>query len=322
MQAPPPAQCPGIASEEAGKANTCAGCPNQRLCASGDAKQAADKEAAVDIPLIVNRLNKIKHIILIISGKGGTGKSTVSSLLAKSLSSTHQVGLLDIDVCGPSVPRMMGLEGEQIHKSLTGWSPVYVNDNLGVMSCGFMLPSLDEAVIWRGPKKTNIIKDFLREVDWCELDYLIIDTPPGTSDEHISIVSYLKKTELTNVDGAVMVTTPQEMSLLDVRKQIDFCQRIGLPILGVIENMSLFVCPACTKESVIFPTTTGGAQQLAHEFKISFLGRLPLNPLIGRCCDEGNFIGGDNLASNELQSQVDTIKESLLLTLNNKKQSL
>lgn len=149
---------------------------------------------------------------------------------------------MDIDVCGPSVPKIMGVEGEQIHQSNAGWSPVFVQENLGVMSIGFMLPDPDEAVIWRGPKKNGLIKQFLRDVDWGELDYLVVDTPPGTSDEHLSIVQLLKP---AGIDGAIVITTPQEVALADVRKEINFCQKVGIPILGLVENMSGFICPNC-----------------------------------------------------------------------------
>uniref|UniRef100_A0A8C3V4M2 Nucleotide binding protein 1 n=1 Tax=Catharus ustulatus TaxID=91951 RepID=A0A8C3V4M2_CATUS len=195
-----------------------------------------------------------------------------------------RVALLDIDICGPSIPKMMGLEGEQVHQSGSGWSPVYVEENLGVMSVGFLLSSPDDAVIWRGPKKNGLIKQFLRDVDWGEVDYLIVDTPPGTSDEHLSIVQYLSA---THIDGAVIVTTPQEVSLQDVRKEINFCRKVKLPIIGVVENMSGFVCPKCKNESQIFPPTTGGAEKMCQNLSVSFLGKVPLDPQIGKSCDRG-----------------------------------
>jgi len=130
----------------------------------------------------------------------------------------------------------------QVHQSGSGWSPVFVEDNLGVMSVGFLLSSPDDAVIWRGPKKNGMIKQFLRDVDWGEVDYLIVDTPPGTSDEHLSAVQYLSA---ARIDGAVIITTPQEVSLQDVRKEINFCHKVKLPIIGVVENMSVFICPKC-----------------------------------------------------------------------------
>lgn len=227
------ATCVGPASEEAGKASSCQGCPNQGLCASGKGR-----EEDPSLPQINSRMAQVKHKILVLSGKGGVGKSTVSAQLAFSLASQgFQVGLLDIDICGPSIPRMLGLVGHEVHQSASGWSPVYVEDNLAVMSIGFMLPSSDDAVIWRGPRKNGLIKQFLSDVCWNELDYLIVDTPPGTSDEHISIVQLLKASD---VDGAVVVTTPQEVSMADVRKELNFCKKTGLRVLGVVENMSDF----------------------------------------------------------------------------------
>lgn len=287
-----PKHCPGVGSDEAGKASPCAGCPNQKLCSSGEAQQAAQVERDTVLPLIRERLKQTKHVILVISGKGGTGKSTISTMLARALAHdpSNQVGLLDLDICGPSVPRMFGLEGQQVFKSAEGWIPVYAQDNLAVMSCGFLLDSLDDAIIWRGPKKNTMIKQFLSDVEWGPLDYLIIDTPPGTSDEHISVVNYLKQIELDSLEGAVMVTTPQEVSLMDVRKQIDFCQRTGIKILGVIENMGEFICPKCSRSSVIFPPTSGGATEMANANNLDILGQLPLDPLIGQICDAGESI--------------------------------
>ena len=159
------------------------------------------------------------------------------------------VGVLDIDLTGPSMPQMMGVEQETIHSSGTGWSPVFVLDNLSIMSIQFMLPNRDDAIIWRGPKKNGLIKKFLKDVDWGDLDFLLCDTPPGTSDEHLTIISLLKD---SNIDGAIVVTTPQEVALLDVRREIQFCQKAGIKLLGLVENMSGFVCPHCTMESQIF----------------------------------------------------------------------
>ncbi|MCL4136997.1 UNVERIFIED_CONTAM: hypothetical protein GTU68_001232, partial [Idotea baltica] len=194
------------------------------------------------------------------------------------------VGVLDVDICGPSQPRILGASAESVHSSGSGWSPVYVGENLSVMSIGFLLSSTEDAVIWRGPKKNGMIKQFLKDVDWGDLNYLVVDTPPGTSDEHLSLVKYVSSSPRT---GAVIVTTPQEVSLQDVRKEITFCQKVNLPIIGLVENMSTFVCPKCSVQSRIFAPTTGGASSLAAEFNIPFLGSLPLDPKVAKACDEG-----------------------------------
>ncbi|KAG0179034.1 cytosolic Fe-S cluster assembly factor nbp35, partial [Apophysomyces sp. BC1021] len=275
-----PEHCPGPESQDAGNADACAGCPNQNICAS------APKGPDPDVSLITKRLESVKHKVLILSGKGGVGKSSFTSQLAFALSHDEdvQVGVMDVDICGPSIPTIMGLVGEQIHQSNSGWQPVFVQENLGVMSIGFMLPDKDDAVIWRGPKKNGLIKQFLRDVDWGELDFLLVDTPPGTSDEHLSIASFLKE---SGIDGAVIITTPQEVALQDVRKEIDFCRKAKIPILGLVENMSGFVCPNCKGESVVFPPTTGGAEALATELNIELLGRIPLDPRVAKSCDMG-----------------------------------
>lgn len=300
-----PEHCPGTESEDAGKASACEGCPNQNICAS-----SKPKGPDPDIAVIKERLSSVKHKILVLSGKGGVGKTTFTSMLARGLAQSEdlQIGVLDVDICGPSIPRVMGLDGEQVHQSGSGWSPVFVEDNLGVMSAGFLLGSPDDAIIWRGPKKNGLIKQFLRDVDWEDVDFLIIDTPPGTSDEHLSLVQYLQN---ANIDGAVVITTPQEVSLMDVRKEINFCHKVKLPVIGVVENMSGFVCPSCKNESQIFPPTTGGAEQMADEMKVPFLGKLPLDPRIGKCCDEGTSFFeefSDSLAAKAYQHIITGIK--------------
>ncbi|CAG8501553.1 16540_t:CDS:2, partial [Acaulospora colombiana] len=247
--------------------------------------------------------------------KGGVGKSTFTAQLGFAFASEEniQIGVMDIDVCGPSIPKIMGLEGEQIHQSLSGWSPVYVQDNLGVMSIGFMLSNPDDAIIWRGPKKNGLIKQFLKDVDWGELDFMLIDTPPGTSDEHLSITQYLKE---SGIDGAIMITTPQEMSLQDVRKEIDFCRKVKIPILGVVENMSGFICPNCKGESKIFDPTTGGARKMAQESGIKYLGSIPLDPRIGKACDAGlSFLDEypDSPACKAYLNIITEIKQKLVI---------
>lgn len=275
--------CPGTASEAAGKVSACAGCPNQNVCASG-AASAPDP----GVELVRTRLSEVKHKLMVLSGKGGVGKSTVTALLSRAFAHRYEdknFGVLDIDICGPSQPRMFGVLGEQVHQSGSGWSPVYVDDNLSLMSIGFLLGSPDDAVIWRGPKKNGMIRQFLSEVDWGQLDYLILDTPPGTSDEHLSATTYLGKTD--GDWGAVLVTTPNEVSLLDVRKEISFCRKMKVPIVGVIENMAAFVCPKCTTQTEIFPAKTGGAKAMCTEMDVPYLGSLPIDPRLTKACDEG-----------------------------------
>ncbi|KAG8180193.1 hypothetical protein JTE90_017707 [Oedothorax gibbosus] len=303
-----PSYCPGTESEIAGKAEACAGCPNQNICAS-----AKPAEPDPDVDLIREKLQNIKNIILILSGKGGVGKSTFTSMLAQSLAedSAKNIGVMDIDLCGPSMPRIFGVEREQVHLSGSGWSPVFVEENLCVMSIGFLLGSPEEAVIWRGPKKNGLIKQFLKDVDWGDLDYLLVDTPPGTSDEHLSVVKYLQSTHLK---GAVIVTTPQEASLLDVRKEISFCNKVELPVIGVVENMNVFVCPKCKVSTEIFPPTTGGGQRMSEEMNVPFLGKIPLNSQIGQGCDQGQlFVKEDNFVAKD---HLKTITESILQRIN------
>jgi Mrp family chromosome partitioning ATPase len=190
-------------------------------------------------------MEKVKHKLLVLSGKGGVGKSSVTAELALSLvRKGYRVGILDIDLTGPSMPEVLNLSGQKIHQSSNGWIPVYTDSTkkLGLVSLGFLLGKKDDPVIWRGPKKNAMIKQFVNDINWGELDYLIIDTPPGTSDEHISIAGYLKE---YNPDGAVIVTTPQGVSLIDVRREINFCRKVGIRVLGLIENMSGFICPHC-----------------------------------------------------------------------------
>ncbi|XP_010250848.1 PREDICTED: cytosolic Fe-S cluster assembly factor NBP35 [Nelumbo nucifera] len=315
--------CPGPQSESAGKSDACQGCPNQQICAT------VPKGPDPDLVAIAERMATVKHKILVLSGKGGVGKSTLSAQLSFALASMdYQVGLLDIDICGPSIPKMLGLEGQDIHQSNLGWSPVYVESNLGVMSIGFMLPHPDEAVIWRGPRKNGIIKQFLKDVYWGELDYLVVDAPPGTSDEHISIVQFL---QATGIDGAIIVTTPQQVSLIDVRKEVNFCKKVGIQVLGVVENMSGLQQPLAdlkftrltdkgeerdvtewalgylrTKapevldlfvHSEVFDSSGGGAAKMCVEMGVPFLGKVPMDPQLGKAAEEGRSCFTDQKCS-------------------------
>eukprot|EP00794_Sanderia_malayensis_P008943 gene8943-9897_t len=232
-----------------------------------------------------NSFGKIKHVILVLSGKGGVGKSTVATQLALGLvNNEFKVGILDLDLCGPSIPRMLELKSKVIHQCSEGWLPVYADEEkqLAVMSIDFLLEGEDKAVVWRGPKKNAMIKQFVNDVCWGELDYLVIDTPPGTSDEHIGIVEVLKDYKM---DGAVLVTTPQNVATGDVRREITFCRKTNIPILGILENMSGFKCPHCSECTNIF--SSGGGKALADQCKVSFLGTIPLDESVTKYSNRG-----------------------------------
>lgn len=227
------------------------------------------------------RMDQIKHKILVLSGKGGVGKSTVAANIAVTLAMEGKnVGLLDVDFHGPSIPVLLHLEGQQIRTDSESIIPVDFVERIKVMSLGFMLQNQDDAVIWRGPMKMNVIKQLLTDVKWGELDYLIIDFPPGTGDEPLSVAQLIPDS-----DGAIIVTTPQNLSLLDVRKSISFCKQVNVPVLGVIENMSGLICPHC--KTVIDVFKSGGGEKMAKEMGVRFLGRIPIDPLIVEASDSG-----------------------------------
>ena len=230
---------------------------------------------------IAQNLKHIKHQILVLSGKGGVGKSSIAVNLAVWLSMQgKEVGLLDVDIHGPSVPKLLNLEGSKFQGGKEKIEPILYSDTLKVMSIGFLIQDENAALIWRGPMKHNVIKQFVSEVSWGDLDYLIVDCPPGTGDEPLSIVQLLGK-----ADGAVIVTTPQEVALSDVRKGITFCRKLNLPVIGVLENMSGFVCPKCGEITDIF--MSGGGEKMAKQMNVPFLGTIPIDPQIVRACDSG-----------------------------------
>lgn len=226
--------------------------------------------------------NNIKNEIVILSGKGGVGKSTVAANLAISLAlKGYKTGLLDVDIHGPSIPTILGLENARAEGTDKIIFPCSYGDNLlKVISIAFLLNNADDAIIWRGPAKTGIIKQFIEDVVWEELDYLIIDCPPGTGDEPLSVVQLLE-----DVTGAVIVTSPQKLAVTDVRKSINFCKKLNVPVLGVIENMSGFVCPECNKTIDIFKS--GGGEKMAQDMNVPFLGKIPLDPGIVEAGDSG-----------------------------------
>lgn len=275
------------------------------------------------------------------------------------------MGLLDVDICGPSIPRMSGVMGQNVHQSQQGWEPVYANPNLAVMSISFLLEEGDAAVVWRGPRKNGLIKQFLTETDWGVggLDYLIIDTPPGTSDEHISIVQYLNDArpmltedghKKSGASGAIVVTTPEEVSMADVRKELNFCKKTSVPVLGIVENMSGLQirvsdlsfhregtnlsengassasdctsdvlsllrekCPevlSMVASTEVFPTYGGGPKGMAEKFNVPYLGKLPLDTNLLKACEEGTSFV-DKYPSSPATFPLNGIVDKLILAL-------
>ena len=252
-----------------------AACPSKKRISKDDIEELKEK-----IMLEQNTLG-IKHKIMVMSGKGGVGKSSIAANIAVGLSMKgKQVGLMDIDIHGPSIPKIVGLEGVSLKQTEEGLMPIEYSTNLTVMSIGFLIRDSKDAVIWRAPLKHSLIRQFLTDVIWEKLDYLIIDCPPGTGDELISIAQLLE-----DADGVIIVTTPQDVAVNDVRKSITFCRHVNLPIIGVIENMSGFVCPHCGTVVDIFKT--GGGEKMALEMGVPFLGRIPIDPKIVEHSDNG-----------------------------------
>ena len=226
-------------------------------------------------------LSQIKHIIIVMSGKGGVGKSTVSSNLAAMLSMQgYQTGIMDVDITGPNIPKMFGVEDEKLHVLDEKLIPVTVPPSMKLMSMAFLLPDKDSPVMWRGPVKMGAIKQFIEDVNWGYLDYLVVDMPPGTGDEALSIVQLMPK-----ADGMIIVTTPQDVALLDSRKSLRFGAETRIPIIGIIENMSGFVCPHCGEVTNIFKN--GGGEAAARELNVQFLGRVPIEPGVVDAGDSG-----------------------------------
>lgn len=280
------------------------------------------------------------------------GKSSVTLQLALALTlQGKSVGILDIDLTGPSIPRLVGLEDAKITQAPGGWLPVSVHPSQDVpasadgaqtqtqgdakkqaegrgslrcMSLGFLLRERGDAVIWRGPKKTAMIRQFLKDVFWGETDYLLIDTPPGTSDEHIALAEQLLTLSTTDVAaasggaiprlaGAVLVTTPQAIATSDVRKEVNFCVKTKIPTLGVVENMSGYACPCCGEVSNLF--SSGGGQVMAQEMGVPFLGSVPVDVKFGEMIEGKMVIGSDSDGEEEgeKKGQEESIDERLLV---------
>ncbi|KAG0716848.1 Cytosolic Fe-S cluster assembly factor nubp1 [Chionoecetes opilio] len=260
-------ECPAD-SREAGRAGVCQECPGKELCLSQGSQ--ADPEQHV----INTRLGAIRHKVLVLSGKGGVGKSTMAVLLAQMLAAEGQrVGLLDVDVCGPSIPHLLGVEDQPVLDSQWGWQPaVSPLGKIKTLSVGSLLSSQSQAVVWKGPRKTALIRRMIKDTMWGRLDTLVVDTPPGTSDEHLTIVRLLAT---TRPSGAVVLTSPQRLAAGVVSREIRFCQKMNIPVLGIIENMSGFCCPCCSEVSEVFPG--GAGAHLAEKYQVPLLGTLPLH---------------------------------------------
>ena len=245
-------------------------------CGSADAAVAQQNTA------IAASLGRIKNKILVMSGKGGVGKSTVSVNLALGLAQKgYKVGLMDVDLHGPDIVRMLGMHG-RMDGELTKdgkMPPMQYSETLKVISLESMMENRDEPIIWRGPLKNQAIRQFIADVNWGDLDYLVIDAPPGTGDEPMTVAHTIKDAK------ALVVTTPQNIALADVRKSLNFCKHVSMKILGIVENMSGFICPHCDKQVDIFKT--GGGEQLATEFSVPFLGRIPVDPRVVIAGDDG-----------------------------------
>ncbi|RLC47663.1 MAG: ATP-binding protein [Candidatus Cloacimonadota bacterium] len=268
-------------------------------------KERIEREREVNLK---DNISRIKYKIVILSGKGGVGKSTVAVNLAYGLGLRgKKVGILDIDIHGPSLAKMLGIEGKvmQIAVGRKRPAPIKVVENIYALTIASMLKNPDQPIIWRGPLKMHAIKQFLSDIEWPPLDYLIIDCPPGTGDEPLSIIQLLKK-----VDGAIIVSTPQDVAFLDARKTINFAKALDTPILGIIENMSGFKCPYCGKDIDLFKK--GGAKKAAIDLKVDILGEIPIDTNIVNTSDNGRpFIYDFNKlpAAKSMEKIVDKVLE-------------
>ncbi|UXM85321.1 Mrp/NBP35 family ATP-binding protein [Methanococcus aeolicus] len=275
-------------------------------CSSADSCSDTKKAMEMQNAKIKENMGKIKHKIAILSGKGGVGKSTVTINLAAALSAMgKKVGVLDGDIHGPNVPKMLGVEHMQPIGNENGIYPITSPDDIKVISISYFLPDSKTPVIWRGPKISGAIRQFLSDVVWGELDYLLIDTPPGTGDIQLTILQ-----SIPDIDGVITVTTPEDVAVLDASKSITMANTMNIPIIGVIENMGGFVCPHCDKVVDIFGK--GGGEKAAKELDVNFLGRIPLDVKAREASDKGvPMVSMDCTASEEFKKIVEKIVEKV-----------
>jgi len=256
-----------------------------------------------DMKLLKN-LMRIKHKVIITSGKGGVGKSTVASNIALALAMRgYDVGLMDADIHGPNIPKMFHIEDAVLHGDEESIMPIIVPPSLKVMSMAFLVRDSDNPIIWRGPMKMGALRQFVTDVRWGDLDFLIVDLPPGTGDEPLTVAQLIPE-----ADGMIVVTTPQEVALLNSRKSVGFARQLKMPVLGIVENMSGFTCPNCRKEVDLFKK--GGGEEAAKELNVPFLGRIPLDPKVVISGDEGMPIvlaNSDSPAAKAFNEVVDKL---------------
>ena len=278
-----------------------------------------DKESQNELPvkkrserdladqMLRHRMEQINHKLLVLSGKGGVGKSTVAANLAAALARAgKRVGLLDVDIHGPSIPKLMGLEGLPAMSNDDALHPIVSANGVKVMSIGFLLPNEDTPVVWRGPRKYHLIRQFLAQVDWGELDFLVIDAPPGTGDEPMAVAELVRPRV-----SAVLVTTPQDLAVADVRRSVKFCNEIQLPITGILENMNGLACPACGHHIELFKS--GGGEKLAQSAGVRFLGSIPIDPQIVDCGDSGKPFAAEPATSPTADAFVRAIEPILAI---------
>ncbi len=286
-----------VTEECGGKCGSCStsdGCNDQR-------KQQYEQEQKLKLSL-----GKIKYKIAVISGKGGVGKSTVTANLAMAFAMNgHKdaVGVLDADIHGPCIPKMLGLKGQTLIGGPGGMLfPVVGKLGIKVVSMDFLLPNDEAPVIWRGPLKMRVIQQFLSDVTWGDLDYLLVDLPPGTGDEPLSVMQLIP-----NLDGVVIVTMPSEVSEAVVKKSVSFAKQVGVPVIGVIENMSGFICPECGAKVDVFKA--GGGKRIAENMTIPYLGSIPLDPKICNDSDSGLSFIVENRTSPATKAFLEIVKK-------------